>query len=243
MTGRLLFLAGALLLGGGWFVAGHLPARTALLPGVLQEPEQTATRERPFDTRVNGVDYRIKPLFDYDMTGLVVSLHHSDAWWDWIHAATNDHINIVDLCVVWGANADAAAYKKMDFSSGQFICYYQYGGAADIQPAHTRALSNNHLLTDNPQIARQLRSMRIGDQIRLRGPLVEYSHNAGMAYNRGSSTSRDDTGNGACETIFVRDATVLRRRAQWPVWMQRAGVLLLLAALAAALLQPYRSRH
>ena len=32
--------------------------------------------------------------------GLVVSKHDADTWWDWIHRAWNDHLNVTDLCVI-----------------------------------------------------------------------------------------------------------------------------------------------
>jgi hypothetical protein len=74
------------------------------------------------------------------------------------------------------------------------------------------ALSNDHLLTDRPGIARAMRKVRIGDQVRFRGHLAEYSHNhEGRPFSRGTSTVRNDTGNGACETIFVEEFEILRR--------------------------------
>ena len=39
------------------------------------------------------------------MSALVVGLHHSDTWWDYPHKDWNDHINLMDLCMVWGENA------------------------------------------------------------------------------------------------------------------------------------------
>jgi hypothetical protein len=87
------------------------------------------------------------------------------------------------------------------------------------------AISNNHLLTDDPLVAKKMRSVRIGDQVRFRGWLAEYSHNHnGQGFRRGTSTVRNDTGNGACETIYVKDFEIIRRgggpwRAMiWVAW-------------------------
>ncbi len=147
------------------------------------------------------------------------------------HAANNDHLNVADLCMVWGANAAEGAYEKMPFSSGQFVCYVKGDDPSAFRADYLRALSNNHLLTDSPAVARKLRNLRIGDQVRLRGQLVNYSHNAGFAFTRGTSLSREDTGNGACETLFVREVEVLRRAPAWPRWLYGLGALLLLAGL------------
>ncbi|MDR7377884.1 hypothetical protein J2X19_002563 [Rhodoferax ferrireducens] len=237
-----LLLAGLAGIATGWWTQGSLPAHQRLAPATLAEPLQTATSSAAFTARVGQVDYRITPRYDYELSGLVVSRHDSAAWWDWIHAASNDHLNVVDLCVVWGANAAAGAYERMAFSSGQFVCYFSTDDDATWRPDYVRALSNNHLLTDSPRIARQLRGMQVGDQIRLRGSLVEYAHNAGFAFFRGTSTSRDDTGNGACETIFVREASVLQAAPAWPRWLSRLGWALLVVGLMLLWKQPYRAR-
>ncbi len=238
----LLMTAACAAMAVGWMADGTLPARGRLAPALTGEPLQTPTAQAPFAVSAGGVRYQIKPVFDYDISGLVVSLHHSDTWWDWIHAASNDHLNVVDLCVVWGANAKAGAYKKMKFSSGQFVCYVSTSDPIAWQTQYVRALSNNHLLTDSPRIARQLSGLRVGDQIRLRGQLAEYSHHAGFAFTRGTSTTRDDTGNGACETIFVQDVTVLRPANGWPRWLLRAGALLLAFGLWRWFVAPHRAR-
>ncbi len=236
-------VAGLALLVSGFVFDGHLPERADLLASVRTEPLQTPVAAPTFGAHAGKVDYRIAPVADYDITGLVVSRHDADTWWDWIHAASNDHLNVVDLCMIWGANAADGAYEKMSFSSGQFVCYVS-GKDWDVwKPQYLRALSNNHLLTENPVIARQLRRVRVGDQVRLRGQLVSYSHDAGFAFTRGTSTTREDTGNGACETIFVRDLEVLRTAPGWPGWLRWAGVVLLVFGLIRWYAAPHRPRN
>ncbi|CAN5210507.1 hypothetical protein BH09PSE6_BH09PSE6_11980 [soil metagenome] len=223
---QLALAAGFLCLLASWWFGGILPPRSQLAQSVLAEPSQTPTRTAPFSTEVDGVEYQVKPVFDYEIDGLVVSEHDSASFFDIIHADWNDRINVVDLCVIWGANAADGAYEKMEFSSGQFVCYYRTNDRDAAQPQYFRALSNNHLLTDDPRVAKRLRTVRVGDQIRLRGQLVEYSHDHGFAFHRGTSTTRDDTGDGACETIFVRDVTLLRSGASWPRLLGWLGCVL-----------------
>lgn len=238
-----LLIAGAMATALGLAFAGKLPARARLAPSIATEPLQTPPPSgAAFTAHRGGVDYTVRPLADYEIHGLVVSRHHTDAWWDWIHAASNDHLNVVDLCVVWGANAADGAYEKMKFSSGQFVCYVSTDDSSVWQPRYVRALSNNHLLTDNARIARALRNVRVGDQIRLSGQLVEYSHQHGFAFTRGTSLTRDDQGDGACETLFVREVQVLRAADAWPRWLWRAGLALLLAGVLLWFVQPHRPR-
>ncbi|AMM26081.1 hypothetical protein [Variovorax sp. PAMC 28711] len=243
MGGRIALTAGVAALAAGFLFEGHLPARETLRAEVQTDPLQRAVGIPAFYAQAGKVDYSVAPVADYEITGLVVSRHDSDAWWDWIHAASNDHLNVVDLCMVWGANAASGAYEKMSFSSGQFVCYHQSRDMDALAPANVRALSNNHLLTDNPAIARRLRDVVVGDQVRLTGQLVSYSHNAGFAFTRGTSTTRDDTGNGACETLFVRDVEVLRSASPWPRWLRWIGAVLLALGLVRWFAAPHRPRN
>ena len=239
----LLMLCASALLAAGWWHRHTLPEPARLRAEVTQDPAQTDTLRAPFSVRAGSVDYRVRPLQDYDISGLVVSLHHTDAWWDWIHAAANDHLNVVDLCVVWGANALSGAYQRTTFSSGQFVCYASSHDREAVSGANSRAISNNHLLSADPAVARQLKKVRIGDQIRLRGQLAEYSHNHGMAFQRGTSLTRDDGGNGACETVYVQDVALLAAAPRWPRLLTLLGAAGWLLALVMWWRQPMRASH
>ena len=82
----------------------------------------------------------------------------------------------------------------------------------------------------------------MGDQVRITGHLAAYRHQAGQDFFRGTSTTRQDTGNFSCETIFVTDVSVLRSApARWHTlsWLAAPGMGL---SLLAGLLRPYRTR-
>lgn len=224
---RLMGLIGLALVAVGLGFCGRLPPPQALDTAVREEPKQTPTRVAPFSVGAGGVEYRIAPEFDYDIAGLVVSRHDSETWWDTIHADSNDHLNVADLCLVWGTNAADGAYRHMRFHNAQFTCYYAYAGDAPVTKAHVRAVSNNHLLTADRATARAIRGLRVGDQVRLRGQLASYSHTSGLVFHRGTSTSRDDSENGACETIFVDAVEVLGRAPAWPRRLLGIGIVLL----------------
>ena len=230
---KFLFAGGLLLLTIALWQRHELPAPDRLAPALQQEPAQVQVRETPLLTTVGGVTYRIQPLYSYELHGLVVSLHDTRSWWDYIHRAWNDHLNVVDLCVIWGKNAVSGAYRNIAFSSGQFVCYLEAPSRAAFAAFDQSGLSNNHLLSADPAIVRQLRSVRVGDQIRFRGYLAEYSHNHnGQPFHRGTSTVRHDTGNRACETVYVKDIEIIRRGGGpwhalvWVAWaMLAAGVI------------------
>jgi hypothetical protein len=209
---KALLAAGFGLLIAALWLRHDLPRPDRLLDSLQQEPEQLQVREAPFETTVGGVTYTIKPLFSYALHGLVVSMHDTSTWWDYLHREWNDHLNVVDFCVIWGENASSGVYRDIRFSSGQFTCNFQSSTAAAFAAFDMTKISNNHLLTDDPLVAKKLRSVRIGDQVRFHGWLAEYSHNhKGQGFNRGTSTVRNDTGNGACETVYVQDFDIISR--------------------------------
>lgn len=243
LAARLLLLVGTALLAAGFYYDGQRPGPDALLPPVMQDPLQTPTEQPDFAARAGGVDYQVTPVADYEISGLIVSWHDSEIWWDREHEQGNDFLNVADLCMVWGANAADGAYQHMRFSNGQWVCYISYDDPQSVGPQHLRALSNNHILTDNEDIARQIRSLKVGDQVRLRGHLASYSHHAGFDFNRGTSTNRDDQGNGACETLFVREVELLRAGPAWPRNLRWFGALLLIAGLICWYRAPFGERQ
>src|SRR5690242_10161512 len=112
----ILMAAGALLLVAALFLRHALPAPSELRPELRNEPLQETTQAAPFQTTVGDITYTIKPMADYEIWGLVVSAHDSDAWWDWIHKASNDKLNVVDLCVVFAENVATGGCVGLDYS-------------------------------------------------------------------------------------------------------------------------------
>ena len=53
-------------------------------------------------------------------------------------------------------------------------------------------------------------SAETGDYIRFKGLLASYQ-NPGNGFSRGTSTVRTDTGNGACETVYLSEFEVIRK--------------------------------
>jgi len=177
---------------------------------MLAEPTQTATDRQPFDVEASGITYRINPLFDYRLEGVVVSFHNSDSWWDIYHQKSwKDFINVKDLCVIWGGNISTGVYQDLEFKNSTWTCWVYWPDQETGRRFQMQQLSNNHLLVHNPEFSEALRDVQIGDQITLSGVLASYSH-SNKQFQRGSSTTRTDTGNGACETIYLDHFSIVR---------------------------------
>ncbi len=227
------FVVGLVALGAGLYLGQLMPDYQTVLPSALTEPLQTSTSKAHFKVNVKGIEYTIKPVANYEVTGVVVSRHNSDVFWDYIHRESNDHINVADLCIVWGKNLQSNNYQQLSYSNGQFTCNIATKSEAIWSTFDQDSISNNHLLTNEKAIAKRIRNFKVGDQVRVKGHLAIYTHNAGMAFERGTSMVRTDTGNGACETIFVSEVELLKSASELPSLLRASGSVLLLLATVA----------
>lgn len=234
LLSKLMFGAGLLALAGGWFFVSDLPPGAAILPELAQDPVQEQVSMPPFTADIGGRGYQVKPLYEYELWGLVVSMHQSEGWRDYAHRDWGDSLNVADLCVVWGEhNARSGLYQKLSFSSGQFTCYVESSDSATWEKFVGEELSNNHILVTDKAIRARVKNARIGDQIHFRGYLVNYQLPGGW---RNTSTVRTDSGNGACEVVWVEEFDVLKKRPGLGPGLRWAGVLLMLGAVILFLL-------
>ena len=206
-----LFILSVLALIATYFLKDEMPEPDHYLNASLAEPLQTKTYRDEFSVVVNDQSYNIKPKFDYELHGVVVSYHDSDAFGDIYHYKDwEDFINLRDICVIWGNNVSSGVYKNMEFDSTTWTCWASWPDQETGQRFSMRDLSNNHLLSNKENVDRMLMSAEPGDYIRIKGVLAEYS-NPGNGFNRGTSTNRDDKGNGACETIYIDEFEIINK--------------------------------
>ena len=229
---RVAFVGGIVLFFLTLFPKKRLPGTDALLEDLLFEPGQWEVDLEPFEVEVRGTVYAITPLYEYELFGLIVSCHDSGSWWDVYHKRWGDHLNLRDFCVIWGANATNDAYQRIKFSSGDWTCYCQTRDPQAWGQFDMNSLSNNHLLSENKEINKALLRARRGDQIRVYGYLAEYAHRDGT-FKRGTSTTRTDHGNGACETIYVEEFEILKRANVFWHWLHGFSKLLVLGSAGA----------
>ncbi len=216
-----------------WFLASFwnrndLPGHIDYVNEIADEPRQKNTDRQSFEAVWNDVRYTIHPQYDYDIVGMIVSYRHHDNN-SRMHRLADDHLNMLDVCVIWGDNAGGAQLDKLSFWNGIFTCNVKTRDRVAWESFDMNQMSNNHLISDDEYIRDSVRNIRVGDQIRIQGVLASYVSPGG---ERGTSTTRTDTGDGACETIFVDRFEVIRpARNMW-----RTSMYLSLACLAAGLI-------
>ncbi len=161
------------------------------------------------DTVLKIDDYNvlITYLCDYEIEALVVNTK------DYIGFGIQDKLSNRDFGLAWGGVAE---YNEMiDFhwsQNGRFL-YMKVDNQRDIDNVggfsyiNTHS-SNNHIIPANDETKLNMWLVRRGDHIRIKGYLVNVDAvkpNGSESYYWHSSTSRTDTGDGACEVIYATE--------------------------------------
>jgi len=204
-----------------------LPPTDRLDPALGQQPVQVEDRGARFSFGYREQHYTVEPVADYELWGLVVSHNDISSIFDAYHDA--DSVDSKDLCVIWGRNLEAGDFRNVKYWSGSWTCNASWREGVTF---HANQLSNNHLITQNASLRKLINSVHVGDQVHFRGMLVNYRDDANPDSWRNTSTTREDSGNHACEVVYVRDFEILRRgnegwQLAWYGALWAFGVLLL----------------
>jgi len=181
---------------------------------LYNQPIQTDTDKNEFSFLYRKIEYIVQPMADYELWGLIVSKNNINTWYNYYH--DKNTVNLKDICVVWGKNIKNGVYldKNISFTSGEFTCFVKQKSGINNN-IYFNNLSNNHLLSENPEIQNIIRKVNIGDQIYLKGSLVKYKEtNQDQSYFRGTSLTREDHGNGACEVVHVDELKILKKNKE-----------------------------
>lgn len=110
-------------------------------------------------------------------------------------------VSPTDLALGWGPMADPQVLQRFSISQSNRWYHWQ----VDDEPISREAIethsANMHFIPGNDAAARALAAVRAGQNIRLRGQLVRVQGDDGFDWL--SSLSREDTGEGACELIWL----------------------------------------
>ena len=212
---RLLFLLAL----GLYFYAHHkstkLPATSALLPINKNAPVQSSTSTPPFTFEWRGKSFIVHPQADYQAQGLLLTHNNTGGIGDIYH--DSDSVDLKDICIVWGESATSGSYLHGTFHSEPWTCVYT--SKSGSEQIYADEFSNNHLLAGTKAIEDKIRAARIGDQVRFSGYLVNYAPVESPDTLRRSSLVREDTGDGACEVVFVTSFEILARaNTSWRRW-------------------------
>lgn len=112
----------------------------------------------------------------------------------------------LDFALGWGRMTDAAVLDRLDIHQGGRWYYWRYQGAPPLpEDEIVRSSANTHLIPADRAVAKALARAKAGRHVTLRGYLVELAAADGWHWR--SSLRRDDSGDGACELLYVQAAT------------------------------------
>ena len=181
---------------------------------VIATPVQTpVANQKTINFEKGGFSYTLTTVQDYTITGLVLHTQNYDAWYS---LSRTDKTFSKDICVVWGKTLQSKSYQSLDVTQDSHWCWWNYYKPGLV--VNSDEISNNHLITSSQSVEKQILSIGGGDQIRIFGKLVNVHASAlGQAHEFEpqqadwfTSTSRNDSGAGACEIIYVERVDILK---------------------------------
>ncbi len=211
---KLIFLVFIITLVVTFFTRKNYRKVDEIAPEVLEKPiqkELSESEKENIEFEKDGIKYQLEPLYHYEINGLIV---HEMTYDNWYSLSKHDSIFPKDLCMIWGENTESKAYqdKELKFSQDMRFCFWRYSGNIKF---NNNEISNNHLLTNEKELNKKAKSLKNGDQVKIKGKLVNVieTDKEDPLYSSKiqSSTDREDTGAGACEVILVEDIEILKK--------------------------------
>lgn len=171
-------------------------------PGIVAEQspsQQKIAKQQTFDH--DG--YTITPLAQFQLEARVLSV----ARYRFDREAA---LSPVDLALGWGPMSDEAVLDQISISQSNRFYFWEASQLPISKAEITENSANMHLIPANDRVEKNLKRIRNGHIVRIQGMLVEVRGQDGWQWK--SSTTRMDTGNGACELIWVEDLSLTDRR-------------------------------
>ena len=175
----------------------------------IEYPPGVLVSELPKQVNVRGLasvtmdGYELTPRAEFEIRARVLA--RKDYNW-----GTEADLSPVDLALGWGVMSDQAVLDRIEISQGSRWYYTRYELPAPISDKEiTQNSGNMHMVPAQNRIRKKLQDVRVGDIVRLRGRLVDIDHPSGWHWR--TSLSRDDTGSGSCEIVYLEDIEIEAR--------------------------------
>lgn len=175
----------------GYFSGGSLenlePGRHADAQPLQKKVSRNITK--------NFNNYTLKLHHQFSITALVLSKKD-------YFTGREAQLSPVDLALGWGPMSNPNPLRSISISQSNRFYYFRYPSTPPIAHRQIELNSANmHLIPANDDVARALKSVKKGHIVSISGYLVDVKGKDGWYWN--SSRTRSDTGNGACELIYV----------------------------------------
>jgi len=195
MDGRSRFLGIALIAGTLFAISHYATTRPVEHAGGILVAEDPAQTDPDATAPIEDEGFVLQPRARFVADARVLSSER-------YHLGKLADVAPLDIAVGWGPMSDSAVLARLDISQGNRFYYWHYDDDPPIPREAIETHSANwHLVPANDSIWHALRRIRVGDVVHLEGLLVDIDSGEGRVMR--TSTTRDDTGAGACEIIYV----------------------------------------
>jgi hypothetical protein len=161
------------------------------------DPVQNEVRN---GTRFSKNNYQLQTLAEFEIEARVLAKESYST-------GRESDLSPLDLALGWGSMSDSAVLKQLSISQGNRFYFYQWENTPPRPPEEIAEHSANmHLIPSSAEIEKQMKAVRVGQVVKIIGKLVEVQASDGWRWR--SSLTRKDTGNGACELIYVEAISV-----------------------------------
>jgi hypothetical protein len=167
-----------------------------LMRGAEKQPVQTKTNSLEF----NFKGFTIIPMYNYVLTARILSKEKYSM-------DKESKLAPYDLTLGWAEMANLDNISKISIS--QRNRWYFWKTKKMFMPRNKieHNSANVHIVHANEQIFNVIKNSNEGDIIYMKGSLIKVNEiNSNWKWK--SSTSRTDTGSGACEVFYVTDAYI-----------------------------------
>ena len=116
----------------------------------------------------------------------------------------------VNLALGWKEMSDSGVLNQLKIKQSKRFYFWKTKGS-DYPVAREKIehnSSNMHMIPSTDEIEKTVKAVRKGDIVKFEGYLVDISNKDG--FSRFSSTTRTDTGPGACEIVYLESFRIER---------------------------------
>ena len=168
--------------------------------GAIQDPVQIILNEQEtVYISVDEVNIPIVLLAEYTVEGVVKS---KTKYTDY-----PSRISQYDVALAWGDLNVREIDSHIRYSQSGRWYYYNYDQNISVSSSYIAEHSANvHLINKDLLVLKKIENLGVNDHIKLIGYLVNVNFDNGTWE---SSLTRTDTGNGACEIMYVTDVELL----------------------------------
>jgi hypothetical protein len=195
---RLLPVVAVLLV--GWGALHHWRHRDVIQPPGVLAPDPPQQVNLTDGARLRRDDISLATRAHVEITARVLS--REDYAWDAEAALVP-----TDLALGWGRMSDSAVLAKIDISQSGRFYYWRTETWPIPRNEIERSSANMHIIPADAGVRGALKRVRKGQLVHIEGFLVDASRPGGWHWK--TSLTRDDTGAGACELVYVESLDIV----------------------------------